>query len=119
MTALSSAAMDLEGTLADLVDLLVKRLAGTDRDRVLVAGIVEELALNNGSARKLIGYIEDHRDALMSGRSDGPASRLRLLDRLADVFPGRVERARCVRCGRSGLLNHRLDGQRGCSVWYA
>jgi hypothetical protein len=117
MTAFPSEATGFEGALAHLVDVLLDQLPGADR--AILSDIVNGLALNNVSARTLADFLKEHRDALRSGRSDGPASRLRLLDRLGEAFPDQVERARCVRCGRTGLLNRRMDGQRGCGACYS
>jgi hypothetical protein len=81
--------------------------------------LVQDLRLRPGQARELLAYLRDHDDAFVSGRSDGPQARLRLLHMLAERFPDQVKPAQCVRCGRTGLLNRRLDGQRCCGRCYS
>ena len=67
-----------------LVEAICRLLDNPDvRDSV--AEILGGLNLYPKVQAKLLSYLDSHPDALVSGRSDGPASRLRLLKALADV----------------------------------
>jgi hypothetical protein len=93
-------------------------LALPEADAVTLTAHVEGLRLRRGAARDLLDYLRDHPDALISGRSDGPAVRLRLLDALAAEHPA-VQRARCVGCDRVRSLRHRMDDGRACVTCYS
>lgn len=68
----------------------------------------------------LWGYFAEHPDGLTSGRSDGPASRLHLLQALAARYPAQVALPRCGGCNRAVRLPHMgEDGQRRCAACYA
>jgi hypothetical protein len=104
---------------ADAVSCILNSLqeAMPDADADFLATRVAELGLTRSTAGQLRKYLQHCPDALFSGRSDGPAARLRLLDALAADHP-RVQRARCVRCGQVKPLRHRLDGGRSCEACY-
>jgi len=83
----------------------VCRLMG-DPDAVKsVTATVDALNLYPKTQVKLLNYLDDNADALVSGRSDGPASRLLLLRALTARYPGRVVAPRCSQCGRQVPLN--------------
>ena len=97
----------------------VCRLMG-DPDAVKsVTATVDALNLYPKTQVKLLNYLDDNADALVSGRSDGPASRLLLLRALTARYPGRVVAARCSQCGRQVPLNRwGADGERICGTCY-
>lgn len=119
MTAARLRRGEVDLQLGHIVDALIEQLPSGVLAREHLTQLVVELGLGPTGARQLREYIDRHHDGLTSGRSDGPAPRLRLLDRLAEVLPMEVERARCVRCAKTGRLNRRMDGQRGCGACYS
>lgn len=101
-----------------LVDAICRQL-GTRVDREVVDGVVAELNLYPKFQHTLLEYMDNDPEALVSGRSDGPASRLQLLDALAVIYPGVVVRASCASCGRQVHLNRwGADGSRVCGTCY-
>lgn len=84
-----------------------------------VTAVLDGLQLGPAGASSLMEYLRDNDEALVSGRSDGPPQRLRLLEQLDLLFPGQVRPAQCVGCGRTGRLVRRLNGQRACGSCYA
>jgi len=102
-----------------VVDFIVRQLGLPEAEHV-VSTAVDRLALMPKRLRDLEDYLIAHPDALVSGRSDGPVSRLRLLDVLVESFPEQVVRARCAQCGRQTLVNRRGPGEgRICVSCYA
>lgn len=98
----------------------VCRLMGDHDALASVTEIVVALNLYPKTQVKLRRYLDDNADALVSGRSDGPASRLILLSALSDRYPDLVVAARCSRCSRQVRLNRwGVDGQRVCGTCYA
>ena len=105
---------------AEVVDLVMDRLSVSGVDAVTVREIVERLPWGPARGPELVEHLRNHDDVLVSGRSDGPTTALKLVEALAMAFPGTVIGPRCVRCGREGLkLRRRLDGQRACSSCFA
>ncbi len=102
-------------SMAAIVELLREALPEAEVDTLALH--VTDLRLKRSTARDLLGYLQDFPDALFSGRSDGPAARLRLLDALVVDFPA-VQRARCVSCCRVKTLRHRLGDGRVCGTCY-
>lgn len=101
-----------------LVEAICQLIVASD-DRDAVAGIVAALDLYPKFQVNLLEYLESNPDAFVSGRSDGPASRLELLDALADRYPGHVVPARCFSCGRQVRLNRwGPGGNRICGTCY-
>lgn len=84
-----------------------------------VTAVVDGLQLGAAGASSLAQYLRRNDDALVSGRSDGPPQRLRLLQQLAPLLPGQVRPAQCVGCAKTGQLVRRLHGQRACGSCYA
>jgi hypothetical protein len=109
---------DLDETLGEVVTLLLQRLPRVLGAREQVIAAVGGLHLSGARARTLADYIGRTPDVLKSTRSDGPQAWLTLVQVLAADFPGDVESARCVRCGRTGPMRRRMDGQRGCDNCY-
>lgn len=101
-----------------LVEAICRLLDNPDvRDSV--AEILGGLNLYPKVQAKLLSYLDSHPDALVSGRSDGPASRLRLLKALAETHPGLVVPAKCSGCGRQVVLNRwGANGDRVCGTCY-
>lgn len=107
-----------EATVA-VVSFLDEQLSDSAHDPGSLDSIVEELGLGATRMEHLRDYFIEHPDGLISGRSDGPASRIYLLNVLADRYP-QVSLPRCGGCGRTVALPKRgKDGQRRCSVCYA
>lgn len=104
--------------VSHVVDSLVRRLGGQREVRQRVAAAVASLNLNRTRATALATHLDTIPDVLTSARSDGPQTWVRLSQILAADFPDDVVPAKCVRCGRSGILRRRLDGQRGCGNCY-
>jgi hypothetical protein len=119
MNAAAESSGQIERERGLIVDALTSRLPAGVLTREDLAGVVAGLGLGLTRARQLREYLNVHPDALSSGRSDGPAARIRLLQHLAEAFPEHVQPARCVRCGRTGRLERRMDDQRGCGTCYA
>lgn len=83
----------------------VCRLMGDHDALASVTEIVAALNLYPKTQVKLGRYLDDNADSLVSGSSDGPASRLILLSALADRYPDLVVAARCSQCSRQVPLN--------------
>ncbi len=98
----------------------VSELLGEPGVRGTVAEVITALNLYPKAQTTLLQYCECNPDALVSGRSDGPASRLHLLNALADSYPELVVPAKCSDCGRQVRLNRwGSDGSRICTTCYA
>lgn len=94
-------------------------LPSTPQASMIVDAAVESLNLNTSRGHDLLRYLLENNDALVSGRSDGPMARIKLLSILSLALPEYVVAARCVRCGRQIQLIRRLDGSRCCNNCYA
>lgn len=97
----------------------VRRMLGSGGQGDVVDSILTTLNFYPKSQQALLEHLDSNPDALVSGRSDGPASRLKLIDLLAERYPQLVVRPQCSSCGRATLLNRwGSDGNRICGSCY-
>lgn len=101
-----------------IIDCLISRLPAGPNVQTVVAAAVDTLSLGSTRSRDLQDYLVGNDDALISGKSDGPPSRIQLLILLSDAYPDHVVCARCVRCKRQTKLLRYLDGERACGTCY-
>lgn len=102
-----------------IVDRVLEALPDDAIPRADLALIIDGLKIGPAAARALLAYLEAEPDAMTSARSDGPPSRLRLLEELADRLPGVVEPARCVSCRRQVPLFRKMGADRCCTTCWA
>lgn len=101
-----------------VVNFLTAKLPGAQTGQL--TDVVHGLGLGADRMEILARYFVEHPDGLTSGRSDGPASRLRLLRALAGDYPGLISLPRCGGCGRAVRIPQMgPDGQRRCATCYA
>lgn len=102
-----------------IVDRVLEALPVGAIARADVALIVEGIKIGPAVARALLACLEAEPDVLTSGRSDGPPSRLRLVEELAERLPGLVELPRCISCRRQVPLFRKMGPDRCCTTCWA
>lgn len=114
-----NATSDSRDVTVGIIDLVLGGLPAGAMDRAELTSIIDGLKVGPAASRALMTYLETEPDALSSGRSDGPPSRLRLLEQLAARLPGLVEPARCVSCQRQVPLYRKMGTYRCCTTCWA
>ncbi len=109
----------LREATAAVVGYLHEELEGSVGDPAPLQEALAGLGLGHLRMGHLWDYFAEHPDGLTSGRSDGPASRLYLLQALAARYPAQVALPRCGGCDRAVRLPQMgQDGQRRCAACY-
>lgn len=112
-------ASDRHDVTVGIIDLVLAALPPGAMDRADLSSIIDGLKIGPAASRALMAYLETEPDALTSGRSDGPPSRLRLLEQLAERLPGLVEPGRCLSCQRQVPLYRKMGADRCCTTCWA
>lgn len=117
---MSDHARRLREATAAVVAFLCDELEGHGADPDPLQEALVSLGIGYRRMENLREYFDEHPDGLTSGRSDGPASRLYLLQALVARYPAQVALPRCGGCDRAVRLPQMgEDGQRRCAACYA